>query len=155
MKFVKQALIAVAVTVLAITLWGFNVIYHPFVVTNPGDPRFDPKQFSFSNYNRHRGNEGEFNKAIAKMFPPGTDKAYVDKILVEQSHAEASQNQNSPDHAPGETDYTYIWGSWLVNVVYDYNNKTVALIINPKRPEYGFNRYLLQFERDKQHERSK
>jgi hypothetical protein len=139
--------------VLALVLWQLNNRYLPFVVTDPNEAGFDAKQFQFWHYSHHRGNESEFNKAIAKMFPPGTDKNYVDAILVEQGRAEVSQNQLSPDHQPGETDYTYISGSWLVNIVFDSDNKTVALIINPKKPEYGFNRYLLQFERGKQHER--
>jgi hypothetical protein len=153
MIIVKRILITVAFVALAIFFLGLNMTYQPLAVTNPDDSRFDPRQFRFSNYSHKRGNEPEFNKALLRMFPPGTDRAYVEEILVQQGHAVASLNRNSPDHKPGETDYTYVWGSWLVNFVFDSDNKSVAMITAPSRPLYGINRYLLQFEREKQHER--
>src|SRR5262245_53321186 len=60
--------------VLLLFLLLLDDMYRPFTITNSDDPRFDPKTFSFKNYSHFKGNEGEFNKAIAKMFPPGTDR---------------------------------------------------------------------------------
>lgn len=117
------------------------------VATDPDDPRFDAAKFRFSNYSSIKGNESQFNRAILKMLPPGTPKAYFDKILVKQAGARVTRNQTTPHHEAGESDYTYIWspsglGGWLVNVVFDADNKSVALIMNPSKPAYGVNRYL-------------
>lgn len=51
MKFAKPAFILASIS--AIVLWYLNVMYQPFLVTNPDDPRFDVKQFQFANYSIH------------------------------------------------------------------------------------------------------
>ncbi|MCG7870492.1 MAG: hypothetical protein JAZ11_00130 [Candidatus Thiodiazotropha lotti] len=50
----------------------------PFKVTDPSDPNFDPLKFRYTDYY----SETDFSKAIESMFPIGTEKSYVDKILV-------------------------------------------------------------------------
>jgi hypothetical protein len=140
-KWKKALILVVAVVLLGFVLNGVHMRY--LLVTNPDDPRFDPRQFRFSNYSKPRGNEPEFKKAITKMFPPGTDKAYVDKILVDRAGARVDKNQNSRFHNPTDQDYTYVWspsglGGWLVNFIFDEHNKSRMMRMGIT-PIYGIN----------------
>ena len=61
------------------------IAFMPKPVTDPNDPRFDPMQFKLANYR-------DISNAVpvlAQMFPIGTDRKYVDKILVENAGARA------------------------------------------------------------------
>ena len=131
MKTGKQTLLSIAlaasllvVAVQGVLLFWFFATYNPYIVTNPDYKQFDPKQFQFSHYNHLARNEHEFNKALLKMFPPGTDKAYVEQILIKQAHATASPVEITKYHDPGDTDYSYIYGSWQVRFIFDSNNKS-------------------------------
>ncbi len=133
MKFAKPVLITAIVSLLAILLLAFNVINNSLAVTDPDDPRFDVSKFRYENY---RETNDHFRRKITKIFPIGTDKFYVDKILVKQAGARApSPNDLTEYHNPGDTDYTYIKGSWLVRFIFDNNNKTVMMKMG--KPIYG------------------
>lgn len=64
--------------------------------------------------------------ALVKMFPPGTDESYVDKILVDQAKASKGEHR-------GHNAYVYhreaLGGlsGWVVVVVYDDRGKTIEL----------------------------
>jgi hypothetical protein len=118
------AILLIIVAVQAFVIWTFHYIYNPGVITDARDKRFDPKKFQFTHYSHMARNESEFNIALLKMFPPGTDKAYVEKILVKQAGATVSKNNAGRFHNPGESAYSYIWGNWQVSFVFDENNKT-------------------------------
>lgn len=47
-------------------------------VTDPSDPRFEPDRFSFRDYETHE----ELTDAFRKLFPPGTSKEFVERVLV-------------------------------------------------------------------------
>jgi len=51
----------------------------PWKVTDPSDPKFDPMKFEYTDYHSN----SEFRTALKIMFPLGTEKSYIDKILVE------------------------------------------------------------------------
>ena len=59
---------------------------NPLKVTNPSDPKFDIKKFSFSDYKT----SDELRDVFSKIFAPDTPKAYVDQVLVEFGGAEIS-----------------------------------------------------------------
>jgi hypothetical protein len=102
---------------------GIDATGAPLKAIDPDDPRFEPEQFAFEDY---EGNEHLLPGALKKAFPPGTDKAYVDRILVEAGNTSITKNE-------GEGDYTYLWpkdGSGLtghVLRVFYRDNKTVYL----------------------------
>lgn len=127
--------------ILALGLSYLNWRYLPFVVTNPDDPRFDPKEFRFANYSRFRNNEGDVRGALAKAFPPGTDKSFVDKILIRKADAWVAENQKTQYHDPAHHDYSYVWspsgmGGWVVRFIFDETNKSVMMKTG-KRTIYG------------------
>lgn len=52
-------------------------------ITDPDDPNFDPMSFQFSDYLNHT----ELIPILRTMFPVGTDRSYVEKILIEKNGA--------------------------------------------------------------------
>jgi hypothetical protein len=107
-------------------------------ITDPDDPNFDPEDFRFENYDQMRSYpKGEgwrkdpLTRALVKMFPPGTDRAYVDKILVEQAGALANKNPRAVHLRQGDVGYSYLWpprtvGGWVVSFIYR-NDKSVSM----------------------------
>lgn len=49
-------------------------------VTDPAAPGFDPDKFSFSDY--YDNKEMTLAEAYKILFPPGTPKEFVDRVLV-------------------------------------------------------------------------
>lgn len=124
------------------------------VVTDPDDPQFDPKEFRLQNYSRSRGNNAQLPKALVKIFPPGTDKTYVEEILVKQGNARVGVNQITEYHNPGDSDYTYIWSpsglsGKLVRFVFDENNKATMMTMG-KTPIYGVDAINTLWQKEKE-----
>ena len=73
-------MLGIAVLV-ALVIATVLVAPNPFKVTDPADPRFDPEKFSFRDY----GGIGEIplKDAMQILFPPGTEKSFVDHVLVD------------------------------------------------------------------------
>jgi hypothetical protein len=108
------------------------------LITDPDDPRFDPKHFRFENYSE---TNDHFKRSITKMFPPGTDRACVEKILIEQGGATGGKNEANPRIPPELTSYTYRWppggmGTWLVRFHFDANDKSTMMTMGAG-PIYG------------------
>lgn len=51
---------------------------NPFKVTDPSDPKFNPDKFSFNDYKTHE----ELRDAFRKLFPVGTDREFIERVLV-------------------------------------------------------------------------
>ena len=110
-------------------------------VTDPADPRFDPMKFSYLDY---KGTV-ERQEIFPKLFPKGTDKSFVDKVLVEVGGAFARKRDTNIKY-PDWTKYNYIyrgtnsyrklmqWGEATENIViyYDGNNKVAQIAKGPK-----------------------
>lgn len=79
----------------AFMVYGENFGY-PFKVTDPADPRFKVERFSFYDY---WGDRELLQKTFRILFPPGTNKTFVDKVLIEYGGARILQN----------TDKTLLW----------------------------------------------
>lgn len=71
-------------------------------VTDPSDPRFNPDRFSFSDYKDH----DELVIAFRKLFPIGTPKKFVDRVLVKAGRAKESGPHKPTDYFYSETSYT-------------------------------------------------
>ena len=63
---------------------------NPMKVTDPADPGFDPDQFSFQDNFFDR--EAKID-VFRKLFPPGTPKEFVDRVLVKAGGAKVSQTK--------------------------------------------------------------
>ena len=64
-------------------------------MTDPADPRYDPDKFRYFDYEPlWPGREGKHGDALRKLFPPGTPKEFVDRVLVEAGGAHAVANNN-------------------------------------------------------------
>lgn len=148
LNFLKQMMtgLGAIVAVLAVLAGGFftyacwytdiRPIFFGHVITDPDDPKFDPTQFRFEYY--WQGKERELPAALLKMFPPGTDMAYVDKVLLTETKysyltIRKEEDQRSPD---GSVTYGYVidynvkWdlaGGERVRFTFDKNNKSIWL----------------------------
>lgn len=99
-------------------------LWNPLKVTDPHDPRFDPKKFSFHDY--FVGNIPETEKAIhdavATMFPQGTPRSYVEEIFAEIGlrYRVDPQNRNIISYAdePLTRDPLFFCSSGTVTIQY-------------------------------------
>lgn len=103
------------------------------VVTNPDDPKFDPMKFRFEYYGGKYGNDWDLPAALLRMFPPGTDKSYIDKILVEQADSEAGVDKSSTNR------YGYRWpsfsslGGHAILMDFDAHDKSITFLLGGNR----------------------
>jgi hypothetical protein len=125
MKTIAARFVLVFVACLSVASCATKVI-------DPSDPRFDPTKFSFEDFRqRHFGQPIVY---FNKLFPAGTDKAYVDKILVTVGHATFQETPN-PDARYHDIGYYYKshgfweWGA-VVSVTYDSHDKLVRIGLN-------------------------
>ncbi len=101
----------------------------PFKVKDPSDPKFNPDKFAFRDYN----SKDELTNVFRVLFPLGTGKEKVDKILVKSGRATAIVNKNTVKE--GEVYINYNEPSDLFrslkgtghNFVYDSNNELVQI----------------------------
>ncbi|MCB1558099.1 MAG: hypothetical protein KDJ50_04175 [Alphaproteobacteria bacterium] len=126
----------------------------PFKVTDPSDPKFNPDKFKFEDY----PGIPLMTDALKKLFPVGTPKEFVEKILVDVGGARLEniltaeqiekKNKSWKGFSPElecalikpVRDY-YIYGkvpdyilptkrNWAVGVQYDEDNKLSLLQLN-------------------------
>jgi len=75
----------------AIFLFGiFITIMQPFKVIDPSIEGFDPDSFKISDYKDIES----IQHAYKALFPPGTPKSYVDRVLVKAGGARAFKFRN-------------------------------------------------------------
>jgi len=86
MKILLQAFLIMVSSTLIL---GCN----PMKVTDPSNPKFDPDQFSFKDNFFNRQSKID---AFRKLFPPGTSKEFVDRVLIESGGARTSQTEDLP-----------------------------------------------------------
>ncbi|GEM_PF-2852209 len=90
----KRALIILALFSIIIGfLW---YIIQPLKVTDPLDPRFNPKHLRFHHYKT----DEELYAVLKTIFPAGTPRAKVDKILTDIFYL--SKSQEIPANDPGK-----------------------------------------------------
>lgn len=97
------------------------VAFNPFKVTDPSDPKFNPDKFSFKDY---KGEEvyGSFRK----LFPVGTSKEFVERILVKAGKANFFQSDAYPEvflYSAPPRFFINDGGTDTYTVIYDKNNK--------------------------------
>lgn len=72
---------------------GWAAIANPFKATDPNNPNFDPMKFRFEDYITG----DPLRDVFREIFPVGTDKSFVDKILVGSGGATSSQSKNAEE----------------------------------------------------------
>ncbi len=90
--------------VLAALVWYVVLEYPaPWKIIDPADPRFDPMKFEFTDY----GPNTELQKTLNTLFPPGTEKTYVDKILgnIGGARIEKVTGKNPYKDNPSDQEY--------------------------------------------------
>lgn len=99
---------------------------NPMKVTDPAASGFDPDKFSFSDYQK----PGELEDAYKKLFPPGTPKEFVDKVLIKAGGAKSgfsgSERQNIWSYRHPSNDWK---GGPKDRIFFDQTNKLVNISI--------------------------
>ena len=109
-------------------------VWNPFKITDPNSPLFDPMKFSFRDY----GIKEELD-IFRKLFPIGTEKEFIDRVLVDAGNANMYQNpdnQNIWHYAPPEIIVKGM-GRAPYMIIYD-NNKRLLNIQSPSTAQYAY-----------------
>ncbi|MFA5989467.1 MAG: hypothetical protein WC803_07670 [Sphingomonas sp.] len=77
----------------ALVVFSTAACSNPFKITDPSDPKFDPDHFSFDDY---RG-INKLAEAYAKLFPIGTPKSFVDRVLINAGESISEQDKTFPE----------------------------------------------------------
>jgi hypothetical protein len=113
---------------------------NPNKVIDPNDTNFDPMEFRFEDYpseSKHKDDLTPFmiHEAYRVMFPVGTPKHRVDKILVEQAGATSkkSYKKEMNEHSIYyRKDKLTNLSAWILNVRYDNDFKLKNIKIGQK-----------------------
>lgn len=113
-------------------------------VTDPRDPRFDPMQFDFNDYQSHE----QMADVLRLILSPGMTRAEVEKYLVEVGGADILDRTDNADfgygldHDPTFQDlrkrsqslilyrrggHTRKFSGWFVYTFYDKNNSVINI----------------------------
>ena len=146
------------IVVLALLWTGYSYfgVYHmplPWKVTNPHDPQFNEEAFRFEDYYGRDGSE-RLRESMRVMFPIGTPKAKVDRILYENQpkYTEATKwgavmKKDERPRKPDELNvYRYSYRPYpnplnifLVIVFYDAHDRVKEIDEIRKGPLYNTN----------------
>ena len=114
-EFMRKLFLMVAA--LAILLNTSCTTFPSLKITDPKDPGFDITQFEFEDYR----DLGRFKTTMEIMFPVGTSREYIEKVLVTYGGA-----LHSPFRQITRYDYPYRSGLWncrqIVVAYYDQND---------------------------------
>jgi hypothetical protein len=66
-------------------MFTYNWYEAPFKVKDPAEPGFNPDKFRFRDY--YQNDNISLYEAYRKLFPPGTPKEFVDRVLVDAGGA--------------------------------------------------------------------
>jgi hypothetical protein len=135
-------LIVLAGIVLLVGTFLYLYVPNPAKITDPYHPWFNPDNFRFEDYMVTRCVEKE---VLAKLFPVGTEKLFVDRVLVDAGGARIKQTPYRRDSfgkilEEGLNKFSYFyeprhWSNWFfpntwnVSVMYDADNKVTDVRI--------------------------
>lgn len=120
---VRKLIIAMLIIFASVHVWG--KVMDGIKVIDPGDPRFNPEKFRFEDYAQSGELYELLSAALLIMFPPGTEKEYIEHILVKNAGASARLN------ASGNYTYSLMThgglSGWIINIQYDDENRAIAM----------------------------
>jgi|GEM_PF-4135758 len=120
-----------AVAIIIVVALGYLWYAMPFKATDPSSPFFSESLFRMRDYASNEGIHELQTKVFPKLFPVGTPKSYVDKILSHYGGADIVDDTNDAFGA-----YTYVYKSLgmmltpdsiFVTVYYDKNARVEAI----------------------------
>ncbi len=129
-------------------LWYMILDYPvPWKVLDPAHPNFKVENFKLSDYEE----EEPLQRALEKMFPPGTDRSEVESVLVDIARAKArkSDKPKSPlKRSPDDQIFYYSYSnyrtviyslvalgvpqsefSWKVRILYDADDNLISIYV--------------------------
>jgi hypothetical protein len=109
---------------IAFCVGGWVVMANPFKVTDPNDPRFDPMEFDFKNY--HHKNL-TVREVFPVLFPIGTSKDYVDKVLVQAGKAKSYQSKTNKSEWIYKEPLRSIEGPPIHVFIFDENDQLINI----------------------------
>ena len=129
LKFNKVLLICVMLLGLILS-WLYPAYIAPkFAVKDPNDPRFRVENFRFYNYPASVS-DPDYQSAVRRMFPMGTARQDVEKILVKAAGAEV-QVENEYN---ASTVYYLKLGRfptagyhWIIKIKFDAEDRLVSI----------------------------
>ncbi len=98
-------IISTLLVLIAIIWYGVFAYPLPWKVIDPTDPRFDPMEFRFTDY-ESGVKEAAFYSCL---FPAGTEKTYIDKILVDAGKARVKARKSKDYYAESPEDKTFYY----------------------------------------------
>jgi hypothetical protein len=121
------------IVVMSLMMLTTTACSNPFKVTDPSDPKFNPDKFRFEDY----PGIPQMTEALKKLFPVGTPKEFVERVLVKAGGAEAKDN---PEADKSSTRIQYYYESWYqfkggsaINVSFDSNSTVSQVLLNGNR----------------------
>jgi hypothetical protein len=101
------------------------------IISNPNDPKFNPMEFSLENYVR----TSDAIPVLVKMFPAGTEKTYVEGIIVQMAGARTAIYRDrtvayylqAPLRFETGINLRKCKSDWVFEVQYDQKNRVEKL----------------------------
>ena len=141
--------LGVVTTVIVLILSGWFILLEapfPWKVTDPSDTRFSSMNFKYTDYSSQK----DLQESLREMFPVGTDKAQIDKVLVETAKGSIERYNHKHPSMVDKITYRYgydnifrkipiyifkyaiptppkDWPSHYVSIDYDQNDKLLKL----------------------------
>lgn len=109
--------------------WVATVQFMSTVVYNPESPLFSTSRFDFRNYRSER----EFSDVLSTLFPVGTERAFVENIILKQKGA-------SLGFKAGENGHYFI--------VYSYEHSDLPSYVESRHLNGGLRQAQFQYDRD-------
>ena len=111
----------IALSIFALVFMVTYPYTRPYLtVRDPESRWFRPENFRFENY--PRSGDRYYQAGVDKMFPKGTPRAYVEKILVDRAGAWVSPGQNRTVAYHRRNNALF---GWVVIVQYDTDEKVI------------------------------
>ena len=124
---VGASILLFVVIPMLLTIFNFSAYYlnKALKPTDASNPNFNPQHFQFEDYFY----ADELYQTLITMFPEGTDKEYIDSILIESAQAEAKDYKDFVRYIHDAknlfpiTGHCPAGGVWILKMTYNSNNK--------------------------------
>lgn len=123
-KYPKRQKAGIALALVIVCMGALMSFTNPFKVTDPNDPRFDPMEFRFEDYHDENLTVRE---VFPILFPIGTSKEYVDKVLVQAGNAKTYQSKTNQSEWIYKEPLQSIGGPPIHVFIFDENNQLVNI----------------------------
>lgn len=139
LAYIRRRPLRSVIIVLLLVLLSFGS-RSAMTITDPSDPRFDPNEFRFEDY---QANQDDLPNTFRVLFPIGTNRTTVEAILVRAGGARAYEDRNR------QHEVHYIYGPNATTllqtnhtVIYDDHEQLLNILphgdpLYPHQPRFG------------------